>query len=219
MWAWGRGVCGADRSKGQQVDGETGWSPRQRLALGLGLTLPGAVPQGAEFPLSEEGLGQPLGVSAPSLTPHPHSTPSLYPCPALPREVPLPGALQRVHQQQPHRRHQDHRQRLRPRGGSSQALMGTPAGGLGPWRSRAKSHQGIQGWQPACGLQAWARQLCLLSGSSFPGPVGPQRPWREPSSRPCPGSAGVGFLQPLWSPPLPFPPPGWSLSCGAQGAP
>lgn len=55
-----RGVCGADRSKEQQVGGETGWSRRRRL----GLTLPGeggAVPQGSEFPFSVRGLGRPSG--------------------------------------------------------------------------------------------------------------------------------------------------------------
>ena len=37
--------------------------------------------------------------------------------------------------------------------------------GLGPRRSRAKSHGSSKGWWPACGLQAWTRQLYPLSGS------------------------------------------------------
>ena len=85
-----------------------------------------------------------LPFSDPTPPPYPNPAPSLTPprpcalldpapplCP-LTREVPLPGALHRVHQQQPHRGHQDHRQRLCPRGGSSQALVGGhPGGGPG----------------------------------------------------------------------------------------
>lgn len=182
------GCAGLTGRRGsRQVGKQAGPQGRGWLG-GLGLT-PGPSCTGWSSCSRRRGLGSPWGgppgllprgSCSLSLTPHPHPTPApsltpLHPCtlpdPAPPlrpltREVPLPGALHRVHQQQPHRGHQDHRQRLRPRGKSSRALVGALGGvGLSPRRSRAKNHRSSKGWWPAYGLQAWTRQLYPLSGS------------------------------------------------------